>query len=220
MKTSKALLTIALGIFIATAAIGQEMTKAEAKAFKIEMKEWKKKKKSMSPEDFKILSEEHLKLKASNAAAVGDIETLERQVSEKDNQIIDLQKQATRMQAAYQAAQKETENLKAQLTNRPAYNPDLINGEDFSVGVVFKVQVGAFRKVDLKKYADTSDDFAEEKTDDLRKYIIGNFRNYEDANILKRYLREMGVEDAWIVPYRDGVRVPLKDVLPNAKAND
>lgn len=220
MKTSKVLFTIALGIFIATAAIGQEMTKAEKQAFKIEMKEWKKKKKSMSPEDFKILSEEHLKLKASNAAAVGDIETLEKQVSEKDNQIIDLQKQATRMQAAYQAAQKETENLKAQLANRPAYNPDLINGEDFGIGVVFKVQVGAFRKVDLKKYADTSEDFAEEKTDDLRKYIIGNFRNYEDANILKRYLREMGVEDAWIVPYRDGVRVPLKDVLPNAKAND
>uniref|UniRef100_UPI0040487E7F Ezrin/radixin/moesin family protein n=1 Tax=Roseivirga sp. TaxID=1964215 RepID=UPI0040487E7F len=220
MKTSKVLFTIALGIFIATAAIGQEMTKAEKKAFNIEMKEWKKKKKSMSPEDFKILSEEHLKLKASNAAAVGDIETLEKQVSEKDNQIIDLQKQATRMQAAYQAAQKETENLKAQLANRPAYNADLINGEDFGIGVVFKVQVGAFRKVDLKKYADTSEDFAEEKTDDLRKYIIGNFRNYEDANILKRYLREMGVEDAWIVPYRDGVRVPLKDVLPNAKAND
>ncbi len=220
MKTSKVLFTIALGIFIATAAIGQEMTKAEKKAFNIEMKEWKKKKKSMSPEDFKILSEEHLKLKASNAAAVGDIETLEKQVSEKDNQIIDLQKQATRMQAAYQAAQKETENLKAQLANRPAYNADLINGEDFGIGVVFKVQVGAFRKVDLKKYADTSEDFAEEKTDDLRKYIIGNFRNYEDANILKRYLRELGVEDAWIVPYRDGVRVPLKDVLPNAKAND
>jgi hypothetical protein len=220
MKTSKALFTIALGIFIATAAIGQEMTKAEKKAFKIEMKEWKKKKKAMSPEDFKILSEEHLKLKASNAAAVGDIATLEKQVSEKDNQIVDLQKQATRMQAAYQASQKETENLKEQLANRSAYNPDLINGEDFSIGVVFKVQVGAFRKVDLKKYADTADDFAEEKTDDLRKYIIGNFRNYEDANILKRYLREMGVEDAWIVPYRDGVRVPLKDVLPNAKAND
>jgi hypothetical protein len=220
MKTSKALFTIALGIFIATAAIGQEMTKAEKKAFKVEMKVWKKKKKAMSPEDFKTLSEEHLKLKASNAAAVGDIETLERQVSEKDNQIVDLQKQATRMQAAYQAAQKETENLKEQLVNRPAYNPDLINGEDFSIGVVFKVQVGAFRKVDLKKYANTSDDFAEEKTDDLRKYIIGNFRNYEDANILKRYLREMGVEDAWIVPYRDGTRVPLKDVLPNAKAND
>jgi hypothetical protein len=214
MKTSKALFTIVLGLFVATAAIGQEMTKAEKKAFKIEMKEWKKKQKAMSPADFKLLSEEHLQLKAANAAAVGDIAALEKQISDRDNQIIDLQKQVTRMQAAYQASQKETENLKAQIASKPAYNPDLVNGEDFNVGVVFKVQVGAFRKVDLKKYADTSKEFAEETTDDLRKYVIGNFRNYEDANILKRYLREMGVDDAWIVPYRNGTRVPLKDVLP------
>jgi hypothetical protein len=173
----------------------------------------------MSSEDFQLLSQEHLQLKASNAAAVGDIEALEKQISTRDNQIIDLQKQVTRMQAAYQASQKETENLKEQISSRPAYNPDLINGEDFGIGVVFKVQVGAFRKVDLKKYADTSNDFAEESTDDLRKYIIGNFRNYEDANILKRYLREMGVGDAWIVPYRNGMRVPLKDVLPSGASN-
>ncbi|MGW8123286.1 hypothetical protein ACV07N_11560 [Roseivirga echinicomitans] len=220
MKTSKVFFTLLLGIFIATAAIGQEMTKAEARAFKQEMKVWKKKKKAMSPEDFKILSEEHLKLKAANAGALSDIQTLETQLSGKDGQIGDLQKQVTRMQAAYQASQKEVENLKAQNDKRPAYNPEIVNGEDFNLGVVFKVQVGAFRKVDLKKYADTSKDFAEEGADDLRKYVIGNFRNYEDANILKRYLREMGVEDAWIVPYRDGKRVPLKDVLPTAKSTN
>ena len=217
MKTSKVLFTLFLGIFIATAAIGQEMTKAEKRAFKQEMKEWKKKKKKMSPEEFKTLSEEHLKFKAANAGARSDIEMLEKQLSAKDGQISDLQKQVTRMQAAYQASQKEVENLKAQIETRPAYNTEMVNGEDFSMGVVFKVQVGAFRKVDLKKYADTSKDFSAEGSDDLRKYVIGNFRNYEDANILKRYLREMGVEDAWIVPYRDGVRVPLKDVLPTAK---
>ncbi|WP_421977536.1 hypothetical protein [Roseivirga seohaensis] len=217
MKTSKVFFTLLLGMFIATAAIGQEMTKAEKRAFKQEMKIWKKKKKAMSPEDFKALSEEHLKLKAANAGALSDIQTLETQLSAKDGQIGDLQKQVTRMQAAYQASQKEVENLKAQNDKRPAYNPDIINGEDFSIGVVFKVQVGAFRKVDLKKYADTSKDFAEEGADDLRKYVIGNFRNYEDANVLKRYLREMGVEDAWIVPYRDGKRVPLKEVLPTAE---
>ena len=29
----------------------------------------------------------------------------------------------------------------------------------------------------------------------------------------KKYMREMGVKDAWIVPYRDGERVEIKDVL-------
>ncbi|WP_323755576.1 hypothetical protein [Roseivirga sp.] len=216
MKASKVFFTLLLGIFIASAAIGQEMTKAEKKAFKKEMKVWKKMKKSMSPEEFKALSEEHRKLKTANAGALSDIQTLETQLSGKDGQIGDLQKQVARMQASYQASQKEVENLKAQIDSRPAYNPEIVNGEDFSVGVVFKVQVGAFRKVDLKKYADTAKDFAEEG-EELRKYVIGNFRNYEDANVLKRYLREMGVEDAWIVPYRDGKRVPLIEVLPTAE---
>ena len=67
--------------------------------------------------------------------------------------------------------------------------------------------------MDLGKYANQSREFSQEEMQELRKYVIGNFRNYEDANVLKRYLREMGVEDAWIVPYRDGKRVPLKDVL-------
>ncbi len=211
MKTTKVFFTLLIGILSATMAFGQ-MTKAEKKAYKREMKEWKKKKKAMSPDDFKVLFEEHTALKASNAAMVGEVETLEEQITAKDNQISDQQKNVQRMQAQYQATQRELDQLKAK-PPQPAYNPELINGEDFSVGVVFKVQVGAFRKMDLGKYAQQSKEFSQEEMQELRKYVIGNFRNYEDANVLKRYLREMGVEDAWIVPYRDGKRVPLKDVL-------
>lgn len=214
MKNTRIAFTLILGLLTASLAFGQ-MTKAEKKAYKKEMKEWKKKKKAMTPDDFKTLVEEQTQLKASNASMTGEIESLEEQISNKDTQVSDLQKQVTRMQAQYQATQRELDNLKNN-PPVPAYNPELINGEDFSVGVVFKVQVGAFRKMDLSKYATASKDFAEESMDDLRKYIIGNFRNYEDANVLKRYLREMGVEDAWIVPYRDGRRVPMREVLPEA----
>lgn len=217
MKPQKALLTLILGIFVASLAVAQ--TSDSRPLTKKEVKEWKKKKKKMSPQDFMTMYEENTSQKAEIASMEGDISTLEAQVTSKDEKISDLQKQVTRMQAAYQAAQNEIENLKSKPA-QPAYNPDLINGEDFSKGVVFKVQVGAFRKMDLEKYANSSKEFSEEGADDLRKYVIGNFRNYEDANILKRYLREMGVEDAWIVPYRDGQRVPLKDVLPGATGSN
>ena len=212
MTKSRVVLTLFIGILTASLAFGQ-MTKAEQKAHKKEMKEWKKRKKRMSSEDFKELVDNQIQLKAAAAGALSDIESLENQVATKDGQIGDLQKQVTRMQASYQAAQRELDNLQQNIATQPVYNPDLINGEDFSVGVVFKVQVGAFRKVDLEKYAETSKDFSQEEGEELRKYIIGNFRNYEDANVLKRYLREMGVDDAWVVPYRDGIRVPLKEVV-------
>ncbi len=195
---------------VATVAIAQ--TTDNRPLTKKEKKEWKKRKKKMSVEDFRVLYEENTSQKAQIASMEGEITNLESQISSKDDKVVDLQKQVTRMQAAYQAAQNEIENLKAKPA-APAYNPELINGEDFSKGVVFKVQVGAFRKVDLAKYANTSKEFSEETGDELRKYVVGNFRNYEDANVLKRYLREMGVEDAWIVPYKDGQRVPLADVI-------
>lgn len=216
MTKSRIAITLFVGILTASIAFGQ-MTKAEQKAHKKEMKEWKKRKKKMSSEDFKEIMESQIQLKASAAGAISDIESLENQVATKDGQIGDLQKQVTRMQASYQSAQRELDNLQQNTATQPVYNPDLINGEDFSVGVVFKVQVGAFRKMDLEKYAKSSKEFSQEDGEELRKYIIGNFRNYEDANVLKRYLREMGLADAWIVPYRDGRRVPLKEVVADIK---
>lgn len=210
MKNTRPYIMLLIGVFVATVALAQ--SSEQRPLTRKEKKEWKKRKKKMSVEDFRTLYEENSSQKAEIAAQAGEINTLEEQVTSKDLQINDLQKQVARMQAAYQAAQRELENLKAQ-PKQPAYNPNIINGEDFSVGVVFKVQVGAFRKMDLEKYAESSKEFNEEEAQELRKYVIGNFRNYEDANVLKRYLREMGVEDAWIVPYKDNQRVPLKEVI-------
>ena len=78
---------------------------------------------------------------------------------------------------------------------------------DFSKGVVFKVQIGAFKNKDLKKYFDNNPNFggeAAEKGD--QKLTIGVFRDYWEADTFKKYMRDMGVKDAWIVPYRDGQR--------------
>lgn len=214
MKSRKALLTFTLALFVLGASYAQ--TSDNRPLTKKEMREWKKKKRKMSVEDFQQLYQENTNQKAEIVSMNGEIEALENQLSQKDASVSDLQKQVKRMQAAYQAAQNEMEQLK-RTPRQPAMKSDMVNGEDFSVGVAFKVQVGAFRKIDLGKYAETSDDFDQEGGKDLRKYIVGNFRNYEDANVLKRYLREMGVKDAWIVPYRDGQRVPLKEVLEEAK---
>ena len=40
-----------------------------------------------------------------------------------------------------------------------------------------------------------------------------NFPTEKQADTFKKYLREMGVKGAWIVAYKDGKRVPIKDVL-------
>ena len=211
MKLQRFFLVLLIGVLAVHIVPAQ--TEKETSLPRKERRKWRKQKKEMSTLEFKNLFEEYLNLldqKVQIADMQDEIQSLKDQTVEKDVQLDDFRKQLTRVQAEYKAAQLELKKMKEQLTT---YNPNLINGEDFGVGVAFRVQVGAFRKKDLKKYAKTSEEFAEEEMEDLRKYVIGNFRNYEDANVLKRYLREMGVNDAWIVPYKEGKRVELKEVL-------
>ncbi len=84
-------------------------------------------------------------------------------------------------------------------------------------GVTYKVQIGAFKNKDLTKYFGTSKNFSGEvDADGTKKYTICFFKDYWEADNFKKYMREMGVKDAWVVAYKEGKRVPLKDALEGA----
>ena len=59
-----------------------------------------------------------------------------------------------------------------------------------------------------------------EKQDDLQKIVVGQFRDYQKADNLKNQLRAMGVEGAWIVSYKDGMRVPIDVALSEQGKRD
>ena len=84
-------------------------------------------------------------------------------------------------------------------------------------GVYFKVQIGAFRERDVPENLDQSVNLGIEKKNGMQEIVVGQFRNYFKADSLQNQLRAMGVKDAWIVPYKDGQRVPLKEVLDTIK---
>jgi len=65
----------------------------------------------------------------------------------------------------------------------------------------------------MSKFFDNNPMFSGMDENGLQKISVGFFRDYWEADTLKKYLREMGVKDAWIVPFKDGKRVPIKDVL-------
>ncbi|MCS6833093.1 MAG: hypothetical protein NZ521_05940, partial [Flammeovirgaceae bacterium] len=52
-----------------------------------------------------------------------------------------------------------------------------------------------------------------EEEDGVKKYTIAYFRDYWEADTFKKYMREMGVKDAWIVAYENNVRRDIKQVL-------
>jgi len=182
-------------------------TETFAQLSKQEKKEWKKKAKEFSknPANLKQLTEEKQAADAQVTELNQKFTQLQSSVSDKDARIAELEDQLSQSRTQLTTVSAEL----AQLKESPVANP-----MDFSKGVVFKVQIGAFKNKDLAKYFENNPNFGGEvKEGEPQKVTIGIFRDYWEADTFKKYMREMGVKDAWIVPYRDGQRVEIKDVL-------
>ncbi len=198
-------LALILAIIFCVSAVNE----ATAQLTKKEKKEWKKKLKKTSPEQFKRMYDENASLKSEVSSMQGQLSGVQSTMSEKDAKISELTEQNRKMEAQVNAARKAIAKAKQDAATQPASGP--VIGDD---GVVFKVQIGAFRNKDLSKYFENNENFGGETDGDgIQKITLGKFRDYWEADTFKKYLREMGVNDAWIVPYKDGTRVAMKDVL-------
>ncbi|MEO1218885.1 MAG: hypothetical protein AAFV97_00065 [Bacteroidota bacterium] len=96
------------------------------------------------------------------------------------------------------------------------YGVDPQTGKAFTRGVVFRVQISASKEEDLASVLVSDNqqpNLVQEKIEGVNKYTLGHFRNYHQADRLKKGLRNMGITSAWIVPFKDGQRVPLREVL-------
>ncbi len=178
-----------------------------AQLSKKEKKEWKKKAKEYAkqPVNLKEFTEAKQSADTDNAALKNQVSALNKQVSEKNARIAELESQLSRARSELSSANAEITRLKEEPSP---------TSMDFSRGVVFKVQIGAFKNKDLSKYFNNNPNFGGEAVEKgEQKFTIGIFRDYWEADKFKKYMREMGVKDAWIVPYKDGQRVEIKDVL-------
>lgn len=197
-------LIMILGLIICISAVNS----ATAQLTKEETKEWKKKLKSTTPEQFKRMYDENSSLKSEVSSLQGQLSSLQSAQGEKDAKIAELTEENRKMEAQVNAAKKAI--AKAQQDAEAQQAAPAVS----DAGVVFKVQIGAFRNKDLSKYFDNNPNFSGEKDEDgVQKITLGRFKDYWEADTFKKYLREMGVNDAWIVPYKDGTRVEMKDVL-------
>ncbi|WP_053406094.1 hypothetical protein [Persicobacter sp. CCB-QB2] len=188
--------------------VGLVATEAQAQLSKKEKKEWKKKLKRVTPEQYKQLTEDYAKLQGQAGKYDSQIASLEKNVAERDARIMELTAEVENKDGQISAMQEEKA---ASIGSAPAKSSASVDG------VIFKVQIGAFRNKDLSKYFEQHENFSgETDADGTQKFTLGHFVDYWEADTFKKYLREMGVKDAWIVPYKDGQRVAIKDVLEGA----
>src|SRR5690606_36517621 len=151
------------------------------------------------------MSEEQASADSEVAPLNQQVTQLQSTMSNKDARISELEDQLSQTRTQLTASRAEL----AQLNASP-----VVNAMDYSQGIVFKVQIGAFKNKDLSKYFENNENYGGETAEDgSQRLTIGIFRDYWEADTFKKYMREMGVKDAWIVPFKDGQRVDIKDVL-------
>jgi predicted nuclease with TOPRIM domain len=212
----KYLWIVALFLFTLTAVPegvqAQELSKKEKKRLKKEQKRKLKELKKMNAGDFQKLQDQQQEYKQQASELSDEITSLKNQSESKDSEIRQLKDQVRRLEGQLQEARAELEAKPAE-QNVPLSN-------EYDEGLVFRVQIGAYRDKNLEQYLTATSESFNGETDaqGLQIYTLGNFRDYWEADKFKKYLRAMGVKDAWIVPYRDGARVPIKEVLEDLRS--
>lgn len=187
--------------------VAQKLSKKERKRLKKEKKKRLKALKKLSAEDFQQQQDERQELMTKASTLENELSSAKSELSQKDGQVKQLEDKVRKLETSLAEA-KSAEPA-------PQQNVPMASSEDgqYDQGLVFRVQIGAYQNQSLAEY-DTSENFNEDNgPDNMQMYTLGNFRDYWEADKFKKYLRKMGVKDAWIVPYEDGQRRPIKEVL-------
>jgi len=108
----------------------------------------------------------------------------------------------------------EFNSIKYGKTQGPAYskvNPIPLN-PGLPDGLVFKIQIGAFRKpIPDDSFKNLQPVSAETSRPGWLRYCVGMFRTFEPANLVKKELRKGEYKDAFVVAYYNGERISLQE---------
>ncbi|MFO0385983.1 MAG: hypothetical protein ACK505_04345 [Flavobacteriales bacterium] len=81
-------------------------------------------------------------------------------------------------------------------------------------GVYYKVQVGAFRSgIPQNLFGEFAPVSGESLGNGVTRYLAGFFLNFDNAEKAKQLIRGKGFNDAFVVAYRDGKRIPLYEAM-------
>jgi len=192
MKTRLSVLVFLFAslLFISNTAVAQKkLTKAERKALKKEIKNYKK-----APEKYAAMKESNKKTIQTQEQ---EIETLKQQLAEEWKRVDSLN-----------AALAEAERVIAD------YEKSAVEcGKVPNQGIVYGVQVGNYKTLDLREFFNSNKGLRTETYTDGNAYVIGNFTTVEEAIQFVKDIRKLGVKDAFVTQYIDGVRVVKFDAF-------
>lgn len=185
----------------------QELSRDEKREWKRKAKEFKR-----NPATLKELVEDHDRYKRETQELSSQINELEVEKTNRRSRIAQLERELTRMQNSLAETQSALDRSESAPSSTTPPSDGMAN--DMS-GVVFRVQIGAYSKLGMPADVDGQGDNMEiEEEEGIQKIIIGKFRDIERADMVRSYMQKIGIPDAWVVAYQDGMRVPVESVAP------
>lgn len=112
----------------------------------------------------------------------------------------------------------KVEGLEVKQTNAYSENNPIPLDEKIPDGLVFKVQIGAFKNaLPNNAFKGLSPVVAQTTPNGYIRYMAGNFEKYESANAVKNDLKNLGYSDAFVVAYYNGKRINLNEGVDKAR---
>jgi hypothetical protein len=173
----------------------QELSKKEKKALLAEIKELKK-----SPEQF-------LKIKQNQESSDLIVDDQLRTISVlmKEVQVKEMKLSETKeILAATEMQLGQLIQTQKNLSSSGASNAPMNHQEK-----KYRVQIGLYENLDFRNLLDVPKFLVHEFVDGDNRYSIGNFNSEEEAQLFKVEMRKIGIKDAFVSTYTDGLRTDL-----------
>ncbi|EAY31467.1 hypothetical protein [Microscilla marina] len=199
---------IVMSVLIGLTAVSsqaQELTKTEKRALKKEAK-------AMYKDVTKLKALKDGKKESDEALATTKTEILKLKATQHDFEqresvmLSTIDSLSARLKRA-QDRIKELENNKS-ITST---NPTTISGVASTKGIVFRVQVGAYKNRSFDHNNNT--DYTKENADGYNKHVLGTFSQYQAAKSFAEHLTQLGIKGAWVVAFKDGNRISVQEAL-------
>jgi hypothetical protein len=185
-KIALALLTLFF-VLSFTSAEAQSLSKKEKKALKKEIKTYKK-----DPEKWVRMQNSHKK----------EIKAL-------SDEVTDLKAKLATDNAEKQVLADKLVTLEAQYASLKKSMPTT----NLPAGTVYQVQMGYYQYLDLVSFNDKLKTIKAEEIDGAKRYVIGHFETVMDALQFSNDIKALGISDAFVSQYTNGVRNMDYDAL-------
>ncbi len=205
MKTAKLLFCFTLGMLFLSPMLNAQTDKETQKFWKSKAKGYVKKPLALKAE-FENYQNQIKDLKERNKKLVEQLNTGGGGATGGKNLVDSLRWAVIQLEGELQKTRNDYAKLEA------AYKTERKVAEmGIRTGLIYGIQIGAFVFYEMDNPPAEAQDVIVERADGFNKYVIGSFRTYDEAGGFRDELRKMGVKDAWIVPYIDGVRASMDE---------